>query len=469
MPAWLPTLIFIFAAMLVIDAIGSFVMWRFIQDRMFFKASIAWTANFVNFFIHGAYQIHGEITLIGHAFYFITACCLVMILADATQQKYKVKNFILSGAIMVFLSQFIFAKTGSYFWSALSIDIFISIPLFYFSYKTLRMKGAVVVAKVLAIFLIINGIHFLDYPFLYDNATGSIIGFSVAFLLCFMDSVLLPNLILQIRAQKYASELEFIVDERTVKLRERTSELEIINRDNVTLLSIVCHDISTPVMIANYGITQIVKQMPFTSAVINELVDRVDKSLKAAAEILQKVKDMHAGKLGKLEPKIQALDIEPLIFEVTEMFKQRCEAKGLQIFVTSLDSTVKRVLVDPVLFKNQVLSNLISNSIKFSGHGQRIDIHIYRSSDFIRIEVIDQGHGIDREKLAKLFDFNSITTSLGTDFEVGTGLGLPTVKVIVEKMGGLVSVRSNTIRQAGSVPTFLNVGTVVSVNLRCSV
>lgn len=466
MPAWLPTLIFIFAAMLVIDAIGSFIMWRYIRDRMFFKAAIGWSANFVNFAIHGAFQTHAEMTLVGHSFYFITACCLSMILADATSQKYQVKKFVLAGILMVLFSQLVFMKTGSYFWSALIIDIFISAPLFYFSFRAFMMKDTEVVAKVLAVFLVLNGIHFLDYPFLYDSPTGSIIGFSVAFVLCFMDSVLLPNLILQIRARKYANELEQIVADRTIKLSERTQELEVINKDNVTLLSIVCHDISTPVTIANYGVAQLISKMPFGSGKEADLINRVDKSLKAVTEILLKVKDLHASKLGKLEPKIQALDIEPLIYEVTQMFKPRCEEKGIEIFVTSRDASKKVVMVDPVLFKNQILANLISNAIKFSQAGNRIDVNIYRKNDFINVEIIDQGIGIEQSKLANLFNFNLATTSVGTNSESGTGLGLPTVKIIVEKMGGLVSIHSNTTINSKSDHAFKEVGTVISLNLR---
>ncbi len=466
MPAWLSTLIFIFAAMLIIDAIGSFIMWRYSRDQMFFKAAIAWTANFVNFAIHGAFQNHGAMTLVGHSFYFVTSCCLCMILCDATAQRYQVKRFVIAGAVMVFLSQFVFMKTGSYFWSALLIDIFISAPMFYFSYKAFKKKDVEVVAKVLAAFLVLNGIHFLDYPFLYNHPTGSIIGFSVAFLLCFMDSVLLPNMILQFRAKKYASELEQIVDDRTIKLKERTAELEIINKDNVTLLSIVCHDISTPVTIANYGVAQLVTKIPLGSGKEGELVDRVDKSLKAVTEILRKVKDLHASKLGKLEPKIQELDVEPLIYEVTQMFKPRCEEKGIELRITTLDTTKKVVMVDPVLFKNQILANLISNAIKFSEYGQTIIVQVYRKNEYINIEIIDQGKGIEQSKLPHLFDFNVATTSHGTNSESGTGLGLPTVKIIIEKMGGLVSVHSNTEfnRKAGGINS--DVGTVISLNLR---
>lgn len=62
-PAWLSILILIFAVILIIDAIGSFVLWKYTKNRMFLKAGIGWSANFINFAVHGAATKNNEITL----------------------------------------------------------------------------------------------------------------------------------------------------------------------------------------------------------------------------------------------------------------------------------------------------------------------------------------------------------------------------------------------------------------------
>lgn len=386
-----------------------------------------------------------------------------MILCDATGQKFfNVKKFSLTGIFMLSLSLLTYSSTQSYFWSALILDIFIGFTLIYFSVKTLAIKETEVIAKVLAVFLILNGLHFLDYPFLYHHPTGSIFGFSLAFLMCIMDSILIPTLILQIKTKKYTNELELIVTDRTAKLVERTIELERTNTDNLTLLSIVCHDISTPITIANYSLTKLIKYPDTLNSEENSSIVKIKQSLSAINDILKKVKDLHVGNLGKLELKIQALDIEPLIYEVIQMFQQTCDQKNIQLLFNNQDSQKKIVLVDPVLFKNQILGNLISNAIKFTEPGKKIEIQLSKKDSLIYLEILDQGIGIDPNRINNLFDVRKVTSTLGTNSEPGSGLGLPTAKIFTEKMGGHIKVFSS-IGDKNSLK-----GTTFSLNFKSS-
>jgi hypothetical protein len=183
MPPWLPILIFIFAAILIIDAIGSFALSRLLKNKLFFKASLAWTANFINFIIHGSTKEHGTMTLIGHACYFVTACFLTSILCDVTEQKINFKNCLMAGVAMLTLSLISFWCFHSYMLSALILDLFIAIPMLFFSCFAIKNKSNDFISKTFAVLLIVNSIHFLDYPFLYNNPAGNIFGFSLAFLI----------------------------------------------------------------------------------------------------------------------------------------------------------------------------------------------------------------------------------------------------------------------------------------------
>lgn len=242
------------------------------------------------------------------------------------------------------------------------------------------------------------------------------------------------------------------------KLIRRTDNLEKMYKDNSALLSIVCHDIATPVMIANYSLTRLVRNSAALGAEDLANVYKIEKNLKAVSEILRNVKSLHATKLGKLEPLIQDLDVEPLIFEVTEMFQPMCEEKNVQLIFTVKDHLSKIVKLDPILFKNQILGNLLSNAIKFSERGQDIHIYLSRVNNEVVIDVVDYGKGIVDAQLDHLFDFHKPTSTLGTASEVGTGLGLPMVKMMTEKMGGRVNVLSDT---------YCEQGTKFTLNFKC--
>jgi signal transduction histidine kinase len=442
MPLWLPTLIFIFALILIIDALGSFAFWKYTKNRLFFKASVAWGANFINFAIHGAAEVHRSITLIGHAFYFITACCLSSILCDAAGISFRSKRLIWAGVGSLALSLILYQLMQNYMISALVLDLFIAYPMLIFSFKALKKKDMPMLVKVFAVLLIVNGLHFLDYPFLHDSPVGSIVGFSLAFLLSILISILLPSLILQLGSRRHMAELESLVNERTSKLKERTQELEVMNKDNSTLLSIVCHDISTPVMIANYSLSKLMGKLKGLNAEEVSHSQKIQKNLNAVSEILRRVKDIHSAKLGKLEPQVQKMDVEPLLYEVTQMYQPLCEQKNIALNFIVKDQDKKIILLDPVLFKNQILGNLISNAVKFSENGQKIEILLSTVDEHVIIDIVDYGKGIDTQKMTALFEFNRPTSTRGTNAESGSGLGLPTVKVITEKMGGQIKVSS---------------------------
>jgi signal transduction histidine kinase len=89
-----------------------------------------------------------------------------------------------------------------------------------------------------------------------------------------------------------------------------------------------------------------------------------------------------------------------------------------------------------------VLRNLISNAIKFTHRDGAVRIEINTTGDYAEIKVSDTGIGISDANMSKLFKIDSNFTSLGTEEEKGTGLGLPLCKEFVEKCGGKIRVES---------------------------
>jgi signal transduction histidine kinase len=89
-----------------------------------------------------------------------------------------------------------------------------------------------------------------------------------------------------------------------------------------------------------------------------------------------------------------------------------------------------------------IILNLVSNAIKFTNSGGRININAEENSGNVIISVSDNGVGITPDNLAKLFDISEIITTKGTAKETGTGLGLLLCKEFVEKHGGKIWVES---------------------------
>jgi signal transduction histidine kinase len=106
--------------------------------------------------------------------------------------------------------------------------------------------------------------------------------------------------------------------------------------------------------------------------------------------------------------------------------------------------------VDSTIFKNVIITNIISNAIKFSEENATIDIRVTKKSGNIRVEVQDYGIGIPPEIVPNLFSFKAKTTRIGTKGESGTGYGMPLVKEFMDKMGGRILVESSEIKTDSS-------------------
>jgi signal transduction histidine kinase len=89
-----------------------------------------------------------------------------------------------------------------------------------------------------------------------------------------------------------------------------------------------------------------------------------------------------------------------------------------------------------------VLRNLISNAIKFTNKGGTVEITATKDSDALTISVIDNGIGINSEKISRLFEATHLKSTKGTENESGTGLGLMICKDFIEKHNGKIWVKS---------------------------
>jgi PAS domain S-box-containing protein len=161
--------------------------------------------------------------------------------------------------------------------------------------------------------------------------------------------------------------------------------------------------------------------------------------------LVNDVLDMAKVESGKMEFRMEPLELAPLLREVRDVLRILAERKKITVTVDAAD--VDRVVADASRLK-QVVYNYLSNAIKFTPDGGTIQVRArWEGPSAFRIEVEDSGTGIDPADIARLFaDFQQLDS---TKSGVGTGLGLALTKHIVERQGGAVGVRSHL--GAGSV------------------
>lgn len=145
---------------------------------------------------------------------------------------------------------------------------------------------------------------------------------------------------------------------------------------------------------------------------------------------------------------LEMVDVDRLVRSVLGSFDRQAEEK---IQTVQFSSTGLQVLADQEKLR-QVLSNLLSNAMKYTGNNKSIYIQAYKEADRLYVQVEDQGMGIGAEDLPYIFDYFYRAEQSRARETGGSGIGLAIVKAMVEAHGGEISVESTL--DSGSRFTF---------------
>lgn len=227
------------------------------------------------------------------------------------------------------------------------------------------------------------------------------------------------------------------------ELRSKEVALSSAEMAKMEFLATISHEIRTPLN-GIIPLLDILLDSELTSFQKDYLVT-AHQSATEMQKLIDDLLDYSKVEAGKLTVETRGLKIAQVIDSVKVSYAAALEKKQLKI-TTDIDTSINPLLLGDPTRLRQLLSNLVSNSIKFSDSGM-IDISARKIKDFpskqiIRFSVKDQGIGMDGETVENIFkpfnqDDNSSTRKFG-----GTGLGLSISKKIIELMEGKIGVRS---------------------------
>ena len=244
----------------------------------------------------------------------------------------------------------------------------------------------------------------------------------------------------------FKSRLEEKVDEQVQSIREKNEELLQQHQELIELietrdkfLNMAIHDLRSPLSIIK-GYLDLLRSdemdVPQQQQVLNILEKNTSGMLYLVNDLLGISKINHQ----KMHLELELVDVEILLRELIDGAKILADRKDMKLCL-DIPSTLPMLVVDPRRLL-EILHNLLSNAIKFSERGKTVVVKGSVNLKEFLFEVIDQGQGIPKEELSRLFiGFERISTK-ATEGEPCTGLGLAIVKRLVELHGGSVSVRS---------------------------
>jgi len=218
----------------------------------------------------------------------------------------------------------------------------------------------------------------------------------------------------------------------------RMSKLERMHKDFAANVS---HELKTP-LTAIKGFIETLQEM-LASNEIKECGSFLNIMEKNVNRMIDLINDLLA--LSRLE-RLKGTDIHlenqhisALIQGAVNTCHARIKAKKMKVGIDCPEDLL--ALVDPILME-QAIINLVDNAVKYSMEGRSVDILVSEKKNFMDIVVKDQGYGIDKEHLSRIFNrFYRVDKARGRQ-EGGTGLGLAIVKHIVQYHSGKIDVKS---------------------------
>ncbi len=219
-------------------------------------------------------------------------------------------------------------------------------------------------------------------------------------------------------------------------LKEKKDELSEASNKNKQLVRILLHDLRNPIA-AIKSINDMAEKDPNIYSEMNHLMI---KATENCLNILESVRKMYSIDDQKYIPEMTYVNLENIIKSTFFIFQNKLREKGIKVEI-NISSNLK-VFVDGNSFVHSVLSNLITNAIKFSFPNSSIAVDAYQKEKQVILSIKDFGMGMPKEILENIFDIGKSISRVGTAGERGTGYGMPLVKKFVELSGGKIVIKS---------------------------
>jgi len=163
------------------------------------------------------------------------------------------------------------------------------------------------------------------------------------------------------------------------------------------------------------------------------------KSTKVTYSLLENLLQWSRIQTGRITLEPEIINLKKIVHKIAGLYKNNIDEKNITLAI-DVPAGIK-ILADLNMLET-VLRNLLSNSIKFTGKGGGIMVSAKEDIDFVTISVSDTGVGISPDKIEKLFQIGQNISTLGTQNEKGSGLGLILCKEFIELNKGKLSITS---------------------------
>lgn len=225
-------------------------------------------------------------------------------------------------------------------------------------------------------------------------------------------------------------------EKQLLKAKAKALESEKLK---TSFLHNISHEIRTPLN-AICGFSEFMKDENLSQQKRSEFADIIIKSGYQLTSIIDDIVSISSIESGLVKAKYKKFDLLELIEEIHSIFSPKAEVKKIKLLLNNPNVVINQIVSDKTKL-NQIISNLITNALKFT-HSGSIELGYNLKENLIEFFVKDTGIGIDKEAHSKIFErFQQANTSIPSTYG-GTGLGLSIAKAYTELLGGNIWLNS---------------------------
>lgn len=280
------------------------------------------------------------------------------------------------------------------------------------------------------------------------------------------ERVFCTGLMSHIDTHRFRGYVKILNDTTLTELRRRDenrSELAAARREGGAagamkddFLAVISHELKNPLNLISVN-ADLLARLPQArdSQPMRQALEMIHRAIVGQGRIIDDLLDISRIRTGKLVLNMEAVDMGALALNIVQTV--RAEAPRLQLDFASSGAKMP----EPVIVRadagrlEQIVWNLISNAVKFTPEGGRIEVEIDNDGRFGRLVVRDNGQGIEGNFLPRIFELFGQAPSRVAIAKGGLGIGLALVKQLVERQGGRVEVESPGLGKGSTFSVWL--------------
>jgi len=214
-------------------------------------------------------------------------------------------------------------------------------------------------------------------------------------------------------------------------------DMERLNDLKSEFVGLVSHEFRTA-LTGIQGFSEIIRDEEIEVDEMSELAGDINRDALRLNRLINEMLDLDRMEAGKLTLNLAEVDLNGIIEDCAARARTASDEHEI---VTDLDPDLPRLRADADRLV-QVVSNLLNNAVKYSPGGGAIEIRSWAAGNQVVVEVADHGEGIPPEFVARVFERFERYSASPTSRVIGTGLGLPIARQIIELHGGRMWVES---------------------------